>query len=45
MMEGIIKLLMLLAHMKYHPHGDASIGDAMIQIGQKISIRYARKLG
>lgn len=21
--------------MKYHPHGDASIGDAMIQIGQK----------
>ena len=21
--------------MKYHPHGDASIGDAMVQIGQK----------
>ena len=21
--------------MKYHPHGDASIGDAIIQIGQK----------
>jgi topoisomerase-4 subunit A len=21
--------------MKYHPHGDASIGDAMIQLGQK----------
>src|SRR5690606_28619457 len=20
--------------MKYHPHGDASIGDAMVQIGQ-----------
>ena len=22
--------------MKYHPHGDASIGDAMVQIGQKM---------
>jgi topoisomerase-4 subunit A len=21
--------------MQYHPHGDASIGDAMVQIGQK----------
>jgi topoisomerase-4 subunit A len=21
--------------MKYHPHGDASITDAMVQIGQK----------
>ena len=21
--------------MKYHPHGDASIGDAIIQLGQK----------
>ena len=21
--------------MKYHPHGDASIGDAMVQVGQK----------
>ena len=21
--------------MKFHPHGDASIGDAMVQIGQK----------
>ena len=21
--------------MKYHPHGDASIGDAMVQLGQK----------
>src|SRR6188768_1843350 len=21
--------------MKYHPHGDASIGDALVQIGQK----------
>ncbi|HXB10619.1 MAG TPA: DNA gyrase subunit A, partial [Bacteroidia bacterium] len=21
--------------MKYHPHGDASIGDAMVQIGQR----------
>ena len=22
--------------MKYHPHGDASIGDALVQIGQKV---------
>ena len=21
--------------MKYHPHGDASIGDALVQLGQK----------
>ena len=21
--------------MQYHPHGDASIGDAMVQLGQK----------
>jgi DNA gyrase/topoisomerase IV subunit A len=21
--------------MQYHPHGDQSIGDAMVQIGQK----------
>jgi len=21
--------------MKYHPHGDASIGDALVQVGQK----------
>ena len=21
--------------MKYHPHGDASIADAMVQLGQK----------
>src|SRR6201992_456006 len=25
--------------MKYHPHGDASIGDAMVQIGQKNLLR------
>ena len=32
--------------MKYHPHGDASIGDAMVQIGQKGLVdRLSRKLG
>ena len=31
------KVANVIGHtMKYHPHGDASIGDAMIQIGQKI---------
>jgi topoisomerase IV subunit A len=30
------KVANIIGHtMKYHPHGDASIGDAMIQIGQK----------
>ena len=30
------KVANVIGHtMKYHPHGDASIGDAMIQIGQK----------
>ena len=32
--------------MKYHPHGDASIGDAIIQIGQKdLLIDTQGKLG
>ena len=32
--------------MKYHPHGDASIGDAMVQIGQKnLLIDCQGKLG
>jgi topoisomerase-4 subunit A len=32
--------------MKYHPHGDASIGDALVQLGQKRTInRLPRKLG
>jgi DNA gyrase/topoisomerase IV subunit A len=32
--------------MQYHPHGDASIADAIINIGQKdIVVRYAGKLG
>lgn len=30
------KVANLVGHtMKYHPHGDASIGDAMVQLGQK----------
>jgi topoisomerase-4 subunit A len=30
------KVANIIGHtMKYHPHGDASIGDAMVQIGQK----------
>lgn len=30
------KVANLIGHtMKYHPHGDASIGDALIQLGQK----------
>ena len=30
------KLANIIGHtMKYHPHGDASIGDALVQIGQK----------
>ena len=30
------KVANVIGHsMKYHPHGDASIGDAMVQLGQK----------
>src|SRR5215216_3173594 len=30
------KVANIIGHcMKYHPHGDASIGDAMVQLGQK----------
>ncbi|MDP7430070.1 MAG: DNA gyrase subunit A, partial [Flavobacteriales bacterium] len=30
------KVANVIGHtMKYHPHGDSSIGDALIQIGQK----------
>ena len=30
------KVANVIGHtMKYHPHGDASIGDALVQIGQK----------
>ena len=30
------KVANVIGHtMKYHPHGDASIGDAMVQVGQK----------
>jgi topoisomerase-4 subunit A len=31
--------------MQYHPHGDQSIGDAMVQIGQKNYWLTVRKLG
>ena len=31
--------------MKYHPHGDASIGDAIIQIGQKDLLSIPRAIG
>ena len=32
--------------MQYHPHGDASIADAMVQLGQKKPInRHTGKLG
>ena len=32
--------------MQYHPHGDASIGDAIVQLGQKeLADRYPGKLG
>jgi topoisomerase-4 subunit A len=34
--DGVIIKLPMLGHtMQYHPHGDQSIGDAMVQIGQK----------
>src|SRR4051812_14249641 len=30
------KVANVIGHcMKYHPHGDASIGDALVQLGQK----------
>jgi topoisomerase-4 subunit A len=32
--------------MQYHPHGDAAIGDALVNMGQKgTAHRYAGKLG
>ncbi len=31
--------------MKFHPHGDASIGDALVQLGQKTSSSTVRQLG
>ena len=38
------KVANIVGHtMQYHPHGDASIADAMVQMGQKeIVDRYAR---
>ena len=41
------KVANIVGHtMQYHPHGDASIADAMVQIGQKELLdRHARKLG
>jgi DNA gyrase/topoisomerase IV subunit A len=31
--------------MQYHPHGDQSIGDAMVQIGQKNYWLIVKELG
>lgn len=31
--------------MKYHPHGDASIGDALVQLGQKSCWWIVREIG
>ena len=31
--------------MKYHPHGDASIGDAMVQIGNKNLLLDIKEIG
>ena len=48
------KVANIVGHtMQYHPHGDASIADSMVQIGQKDLLidmqgnidRYSRKLG
>ena len=40
------KVANVIGHtMKYHPHGDASIGDAMVQIGQKISYLICKVIG
>ena len=36
MMEDLTKLQIIVGHtMQYHPHGDAKISDAIVQIGQK----------
>jgi topoisomerase-4 subunit A len=37
------KVVNVVTHM-HHPHGDQSIGDAMVQIGQK-ELLIDRKLG
>ena len=31
--------------MQYHPHGDASIGDALVQLGQKTCLSIVRVTG
>ena len=37
------KVANIIGHtMKYHPHGDASIGDALVQLGQKDLLIDAR---
>ena len=35
MMEDLIRLQIWWTYYAYHPHGDASISDAIVQIGQK----------
>ena len=31
--------------MRFHPHGDASIGDALVQMGQKIYLLTVKGIG
>jgi topoisomerase-4 subunit A len=39
------KVVNIVGIRQYHPHGDASIGDAMVQIGQKDLLIGAGKTG
>ena len=40
------KVANLVGHtMQYHPHGDASIGDAMVQLGQRSSLSTCKATG
>lgn len=40
------KVANIVGHtMQFHPHGDASIGDALVQLGQKICLWTVRETG
>ena len=40
------KVANIVGHtMQFHPHGDASIGDALVQLGQKDLLIDCRELG
>ena len=40
------KVANIIGHtMQYHPHGDASIGDALVQLGQKDILLICRATG